>query len=344
MYKSYFIGLLGLLLIGMSACTKYDPIYGVANNEPTPSLSLKKDLVYIHDNDVYLVNEILSEEQKLTNTPSSTKTHVVISPNLDRIAYLNANKIPVIIDVNGAVIETLSQYSNATDIKWHPNNGDPVLVILRNNTLYYYGSTLSIGSNPFFVFPNDATFTAVDAIDIDENYNVVFTYRYQRPYSSTSSLRRYYHGVAINYYSSSSLDEKQESYDGYYNPATTSYSAQSYDYYYFAKINKRNQTVTIGSTKNGLQNNISSYDLHYYQYAGSSNFVNSLNTQLSLTAESYYIGNTTGYVASNPYQIRKYLDNLPAGVPPPTGTPNTYTINFSNQNNTAPTYIDWSPQ
>lgn len=343
MYKSYFIGLLGLLLIGMSACTKYDPVYGVANSEPAQSLSLKKDLVYIHDNDIYLVNEILSEEQQLTNTPSSTKTHVVISKNLDRIAYLNTNKTPVIIDANGALVETLSQYTNVKDIKWHHNNGNPVLVILQNNQLYYHGGTLPIATFPFFVFPNDATYSAVDAFDIDDNYNLVFTYRYQKPYSLTSSWRRYYYGVAINYYSSSLFDEKRELDNGYYNPAITSYNAQDYDYYYFAKINKRNQTVTIGSTKNGLQQSISSYNLHYYQYAGSSNFVTSLNTQLSLNAENYYVGSTTGYVASNPYQIRKYLDNLPAGVPPPTGTPNTYTINFSNQNNTAPTYFDWNP-
>lgn len=338
----YLSCLATFLFLGISSCTKYEPIYGTAGHSTTDPLSLKKDLAYIYRNDIYLVNEILSERKKLTSSSSSKKTHVALSPNHDKVAYLNASNTPVIIDTSGVQIDFLSQYTNVTDLFWHDNNGNPTLVILINNTLQFYGPTLNIDNNPFdYIFPFDVTFQAIDAVHINENLDVFFTFRYQRPYTSTSSLRRYYHGAGVNL-RSTNINKGIATDDGFYSPSSSSYANQNYPYYHMIKYNGANNNATLGLIKNGSENNYNSYSLASYNYTGSSNFIGSQNTTLN-NGQSYYTELNNGSVVSNPYQIRKYLVNLPIGVPPPTGTANTYTIDFSTQNTSAPTYFDWNP-
>lgn len=331
------------LFLAMSSCTKYEPIYGVAGTSSTAPAQLKKDLVYIHRNDIYLVNEILSERKKLSNSPTSAKTHIALSPEHDKIAYLDANKTPVIIDTSGTQLDILNQYSNATDLFWHDNNGDPTLVILVNNSIQFYGTALSIDNTPFdYVFPADATFEAIDAIYIKPNLDILFTFRYQRPFTPTSTLRKYYHGVAINFSSHSSTDKEIATEDGVYSPASSSYNNQSYPYYHMIKFNAANGNAILGRIINGSENNYNAYSLASYNYIGSSNSFGTQNTTLN-NAANYHSELNNGSTSANPYQIRKYLENLPIGVPPPTGTPNTYTIDFLTQNSSAPTYFDWNP-
>lgn len=340
MNKLYLGFLAALLMIGMHSCTKYDPIYGVAGSAVEPSkIQLKKDLAYIHRNDVYLLDEIFTNSKRLTTTPTSSKTHVALSPNLDQIAYLNSNKTPVIIDTLGTQVTVLSQYTNVTDLCWHYNNGDPTLIILINNAIEFYGSTLNISPNPFdYVFPSDATFKAIDAIDINNSLDVLFTYRYQRPFSPTSSNLRYYHGVGINLISSN-FDVSKTEEDGYYSPISSSYSNQNYPYYHMIKFNEEAKNATLGSTINGQENLYTSYAIHYYNYTGTSNSIHPQTT--TLNSENYYSEGNKGHVTSNPYQIRKFLKVVPPGTPTPVGTANTYTINFNTQNSSPPTYFDW---
>lgn len=340
MNKLYLSCLAALLMMSIGACTKYEPIFGVAgNSSSTNEVKLKKDLVYIHKNDIYLVDEILANAKRLTTSPTSTKTHVVLNPSLDKIAYLNSNKTPVIIDSLGNQITILSQYTNVTDLLWHNNNGNPTLVILVNNTIEFYGPSLNIPSNPFsYVFPSDVTFRAIDALDINDNLDVFFTYRYQRPFSSTSSLRRYYHGAGVNLITSN-FDESKTTEDGYYSPFSSSYSSQNYPYYHMVKFNEEANNATLGSTFNGRENIYSSYTIKYYNYTSTSNIISTQTT--TLNSENYYIESNRGHVTSNPYQIRKFLKVLPPNTPAPTGMPNTYTINFNTQNSTPPTYFDW---
>lgn len=344
MKKIYFSCIVAFLIIGISSCTKYEPIYGVAGNTTTQGeLKLRKDLVYIHRNDIYLVNEILADEKRLTSSPTSSKTHVALSPNLDKIAYLNANGTPVIIDNEGNHIETLQQYTNVTDILWHPNNGVPTLVLLVNNNIVFHGPSLNLPSNPFdFAFPSDVTFQAIDAIDINEQLDVLFTFRYLRPYSTTSTLRRYYHGAAINF-KNSSYDKSYTESGGYFYPSTVAYHNISYPYYHSIKYNDADQTASLGGTINRDENDYRSYSISKYRFSSSSS--SAISSQYtSLSSTSYYIESEKGHTLSNPYQVRKFLHTLPQGVPPPVGTANTYTIDFNTQNTTAPTYFDWQPQ
>lgn len=332
--------LLAVLSLIFSACTKYDPIYGVADTKNTEQLQLKKDLVYIHDNDIYMVNEILADEKRLTYTPSVSKTQIAFSPKHDKVAYLNSNGTPVIIDTTGAQLEILVNYTNVTDLKWHANNGNPTLYMLVNNSIIFHGPTLSIPSQPFsYFFPSDANSIVIDAVEIDNSLNIAFSYRFQRPYSPTSSWNKYYHGVGFNYNSASNTDTWYYIEDGYYSPFSTTYSSISYPYYHDVRINTPNQTVILGQISNGYESSYTSYSLREYYYTSSA--VYSLSTTISYS--NLYQETSKGYTAANPYQIRKYLNVLPAGVPPPTGATNTFTINFTNQNNTPPTYFDWKP-
>jgi hypothetical protein len=341
MNKLYLASLIGFFILGITACSKYDPIYGVAGNTTVEGPALTKDLVYIFDNDIYLTNVILTEEKRLTFSPNSTKTHIALSPNHDRVAYLDANGTPVIIDTLGNPIETLP-YSNVKDMKYHANNGNPILYMLRNNIILFYPSSLNISSNPFhFVFPTDATYEAIDAIDINEDLDVIFSFRYQKPYSPGSSLRNYYHGAGTNY-SGTNSDKSAEINDGFYNAATTSYTAQNYPYYHMIKFNEEFQNASLGYIQAGSESSPLNYALQSYVYGGSTPYISSLSV-MSLSAENYYTEYNEGYVATNEGQIQKYLKVLPLGVPPTTGNSNIFTINFPSSNNSHPTYFDWNP-
>ena len=338
MNKLYLSGLIGLFIISISACSKYDPIYGVANHGNQGEVELKMDLAYIHDNDIYVVNEIFAEETRLTSTPFSTKTHVALSPLHDKVAYLDANGTPVILDLSGNVLETLSSYNNVTDMKWHFNSGNPTLYLLINNSIVFHGPSLAIPSNPFdFAFPSTTTYRAIDAVDINDNLDIAFSYRYQVPY--LTSLRKYYYGAAVNF-ASTSFDEFKETYQYYYDPGLNSYSQEPYAYYHLVNFNENDQNVSLGQVSNGSENNQNAYQLKYFHYVGT-NSISTLST--TLNAENYYREYNEGDVVSNEFQIKKYLKVIPPNTPEPTGTPNTYIINFPNQNGSPPTYFDWNP-
>ncbi|MCH2023415.1 MAG: hypothetical protein MK207_13145 [Saprospiraceae bacterium] len=332
--------ILTYLLLNICACSKYDPIYGVAGHGNIEPLQLNKDLTYIHDNDIFLANEILTEIKQLTFSQSLTKTHVTLSPEHDKIAYLNSNGSPVIIDTSGNQIDILNQYNNVKDIHWHSNNGNTTLYFLVNNNIVFHGPPLNIPIDPFsYVFPSDTTYTAIDALDINDNLDIAFSYRYQNPYSSSSSNISYYYGVGVN--NSLSTDKQIETWNGFYSPATSSYNAQSYSYYYLVKFNEEDQNISLGNILNGFETDPNSYTLSSYIYGGTSNTLSTLTTTLSM--ENYYQEHSEGDIVANEGQIQKYIKVLPQNVPSPTGTPNTFILNFSNSNNNYPTYFDWNP-
>ena len=138
------------------------------------------------------------------------------------------------------------------------------------------------------------------------------------------------------------LSDKQiETWDGFYSPASSSYSLQPYSYYYLVKFNEEDQNISLGTIIKGLETDGSSYSLSSYIYGGSSNTLSTLTTSLSL--ENYYQEFNEGDIVANEGQIQKYLKVLPQNVPAPTATPNTFLLNFSNSNNNYPTYFDWNP-
>ncbi len=340
---TYTLTLAAVLL--HSSCSKYDPIYGVVGNEVQGTAELRKNFVYIYDNEVYLCNQILSNQTKLTNnsnssnSPFTTKTHVALSPNIDKIAYLDAYGTPVIIDTDGNQLDRLTQYSNVKDIGWHFNNGNPTLFLLVNNTIAFWGQSLDLVNNPFdYVLPATALFYEIDALDINENLDITFSYRYYEPNSASSLYRRYYYGVGVQYNDNSTPDTYLEIYDNFYYSVTDLYSNQLYNLYHMVRFNNSNGSVDLAQTIHQYEsNNDFQWIRNYQPYATSATNVNTINSAC------YYKAGDQGEVAANVYQIEKHFVELPEGVSPPTGTPNTFVINLGNANNSLPTYFDWQP-
>ncbi len=334
----YIFGILALLYIGgqISSCTKYEPIYGIVKPNNGPNL-LNKNTVYIHDNDIYITNEKLTEHKQLTQSSSLKKTHCVIASTHDRIAYLDANGSPVILDEEGTQVAHLTQYTNVQDLNWY--NGKQTLYILENNQLHFYGQALNLPNPLFSVFPTTTTAKTIDAIDIDSSLNVTYSYRYQIPYSQVSPLRKYYYGIAINYNSVTISDRKSEIYENYYDPATTSYSSLNYVYFYSAKFcsDSLNDFIITGSVNNNNQTNPNAYTLNQWNYTSGSISTGIYST--SLFNATGYIGSSKGSLEANEATLRKYIKPLSSQG----STQSVFIYNFDNSNNSYPLYFDWKP-
>lgn len=339
-YTNLFIAAFTTLL-GISSCTDYEPIFGVVDIEQPPQSGIVHDLAYIHKDDVYLVDEILGQERQLTNSPAIKKTDVALSPERDQIAYLDQAGTPVILDTLGGVITTLTQITNAQDLVWYTNNGDQTLCILVNNAISFYGTALSLPATPFeYAFPADATDIFVDALDIDENLNIGFSFRYQRP--SGTAQRSYYHGLGVNY-AGSATDQVTVSNDGNYSPGPGStYNDQSYPYYYYVDFNTGANNLTTGEIFNGLENNLTAYKVYSYDYQNAGGIT---AQTASVNSASFFLENSVGTMSANAQQLRKVFNMpLPPNIPEPVGSTNTFTVNLIEINDTPPFYFDWQPR
>jgi len=320
-----------LIILSSSSCSKYDPIYGTAEGEPPQPPSSKWTLVYIHDNDIYLANSLFTKTKRLTYSSTSPKTHCVLTDNRNKIAYLNQNNTPIIIDTSGAVLNTLTQYTGAKDINWY--NNDATLYILYNNKINFYGQSLNISSDPFdYVFPSDVIASYIDAVHIDNNLNVAFSYRYREPYSQTSSYERYYYGAGVKYYSSSSWDEQLSNYDAFYDPTTYNYQTRNYEYYHSVRFNPIDNTLILGRTVNLT----TSFYLRAWYYPSSTSTSSVSNSPLTYAKQ--FQANNTGTIASDEIFIKKTFNIAPQG-----SSNNTFLLDMGNSNNSIVTYFDWKP-
>ena len=104
------------------------------------------------------------------------------------------------------------------------------------------------------------------------------------------------------------------------------------------RFNNSNGSIELAQTIHQYEsNNDFQWIRNYQPYATSATNVNTINSAC------YYKAGDQGEVAANVYQIEKHFIELPEGVSPPTGTPNTFVINLGNANNSLPTYFDWQP-
>ena len=99
------------------------------------------NVCYIYNNDVYFLDEMGKPTQRITNTPTNTKTEVRISHNLQKIAYLNSAGNPEIVNRQGIVLNTLTAFSNITQMDW--SNTDSKLYMLIGNQFQYFGPVIN---------------------------------------------------------------------------------------------------------------------------------------------------------------------------------------------------------
>lgn len=106
------------------------------------------NIAIIFNNDVYLLPRQDSVALQLTHTPSAVKTNIKINHHHSKIAYINNNGNPVIIDTKGNVIATLTQFKNIKSMDW--SYDDASLYFLIGNEFMYYGTKMT---PPTFTYP-----------------------------------------------------------------------------------------------------------------------------------------------------------------------------------------------
>ena len=317
-----------------SACTDYEPIFGTGT-EPLPTNDTYiYNFVYIYDNDLYITDQSFLKQRRLT-TDGMTKTHCTLSQDLGRIAYIDHTNTPIILDTAGTLIERLDLYPSSNDLVWFDNT----LLILQFNELHFYGDPIQKPDSLFTVFPSNSTYSKVDAIAIDNNGNMAYTYRYQGPYSSTSPLRRCYSGVAMSWADSSILNTGYEVYDGYYDSSTKTYEDFAFTFYHDLHFNPQDLEITLSYVTNTFQNNGSAHSIFSWNYfvdndPPTAHFspVNEMNA---------YKEKINVYVGANDTEIKKNYVVLPVGVIPQIPGSNAFIISFDTPNDTIPTFFDF---
>lgn len=126
-------------------------------------------LVFIYNNDIYLLGENYERPKKITDSPEAAKSMVSISYNKEKVAYLNSSKKPVIIDTTGTEIESVQIVSPAEDIGWSPDN--QTLYILSNNTVQFFGPSMAIPQIRTAFGPAD-----IYSLHVSQNLDIVYSY------------------------------------------------------------------------------------------------------------------------------------------------------------------------
>ena len=180
----YFIPIFFMLF----SCDKYENKY---SNTELPD-NQYFDLAYMHNDSIYLSNRFFTNI-KLIPSLDEDKKSMEITFSKDKIAYLNDQNIPVIIDTAGNEIARLSQYANTKDLGW--SHDGQSLYLLINNQLVIWGNPMILNSTPLVIFPANAQMQQIDAISIDKFGAVFSAFRYYvpgnfQPYVSGYTIRR----------------------------------------------------------------------------------------------------------------------------------------------------------
>lgn len=149
-----------LAILVVSACQK----------GPYPYITLKqvkeidsivhpaiKNAAFIYKNNIYFVTDFTKNPVQITTDGSAAK-FVKISHDHSKFAYLNTGNRIEIVGNNGAVVTTLSQYTQVKCFDWSPD--DKTLYILNGNSMVYYGPSMNL---PAFNYPNGSEQEAISA-------------------------------------------------------------------------------------------------------------------------------------------------------------------------------------
>ena len=134
------------LLLGLLSCSSESPFVSkevidelLASRNPFRSVG---NIVAIIDNDIYYFAHVDSLPIRITQSPNVIKTDIKLSDAGDKFVYLDKNKTPVIMDITGNVLETLSEYSSVKQLGW--TNNDKSLYFLVGNKVQVHGEQLEI--------------------------------------------------------------------------------------------------------------------------------------------------------------------------------------------------------
>lgn len=172
--KNYFI-ISFLSLFIFAQCKQENPFVSkeVIDKIEAEKNPLIGNISFIFNNDIYYLKNIKASPKQLTFSPSLEKTEVKINHKGDKIAYLNKNSIPVIIDTIGNIISTLSHFSEVKKMDW--SFDDETLYMLIGNEIKFYGPPMDIPSISYPGIPVNISPT-LEFIAISNNNDIAYSY------------------------------------------------------------------------------------------------------------------------------------------------------------------------
>ena len=338
MKNIYITFLLVTLSMLQFNCSKYDPIFGVADYTNIRPPDANNDVVYLYNNDVYLTDHAFENHQQLT-TDQSSKSHICMNLFHNKVAFLDEQQKPVIIDNAGNTIERLDPLTGSGDLGWYDHDNESFLYILNADSLYTHESSFNFEAGIFdFVFPPDADFKVVDAVHVRADKSVFFTYRYQKPYSITSPYRSCFYGAAINYSDIFTLDYSYEQLNLIYLPTDEDYDTLPFVKFYDIQFNETDSSIILGRINNGQEMDIAAYSIQNLNTT--TNTLNNINTSLqNVTA---YFEKKAGILEGNNLGVQLFYYILPNNIPINNNS-NTYNYSFDGINNQLQNFMDWKP-
>ena len=153
MIKTIAAGCIGIVLVCLTSCYSGPPELIVTetylgDDRPTPPFS--GGVAFLYNNHVYLYLPSYSEPKKLTNSRFEDKSHIALSYGHDKIAFINEQGLPTIIDTSGNELEVVSVNGVVKDIGW--SGDDQTLYMLVDNQIQYHGPPMDL---PSIDVPND---------------------------------------------------------------------------------------------------------------------------------------------------------------------------------------------
>ena len=129
----------------LSACQEEDPFVSRAVIEAIDAKEATQPVEhvsFIMDDEVYVLDHFDGTARQITNTPNERKSMVKISHDHRKVAYLNDQQSPVIMDTTGIIIAKLSEHSFVKQMDW--SEDDETLYMLVGNEIQFYGPALTI--------------------------------------------------------------------------------------------------------------------------------------------------------------------------------------------------------
>ncbi len=170
--KKLFSLLLVVAAVSLASCNKNHYLSEDETKEfeelinPTP-----RDIVFIHNNDIWMLTNPGEAPRQLTETPQDLKSEPRISPDHTRVAYLDKSSHPVIVDVlSGDTLITYPKMTYNRNYDWIPDASAGGLYGLVGDKILFTETSLE---NPSLSFAGNAWHSA--AFDVSGNFYFLIT-------------------------------------------------------------------------------------------------------------------------------------------------------------------------
>ena len=230
-----------------------------SSTDNVSSASNKDVIVYIANNEIYKMYSDTVLSIQLTNDGRSKK-EIAINKDKNKIAYLDQDGIPEIIDTQGNFVDKLSNYKGATCLRWAKNEN--TLYFIYNNKITFYGTALPIPNTSPII---SGTFAS---IDISSNNDLAFVIN-SGSYSYLGYILNDTYKTSKYTYSYSDFENVKWSidnlylyyYDTYYDELM--YSSISYLYNEYTELSSSSSQYAFSKNEDFI---LYCYDKSYYGY------------------------------------------------------------------------------